>query len=130
MPSTCQLDSHPGQDWNASHTSFDGGRNDGFVSGSGPVAMGYWDNTDIPFYYGLGQTFPSCDRYFCSVMAQTYPNRRFLIAGTAAGIVSTSTATSSLPAPQRHDLRTPRAHGISWQNYYQDLPSVAVIRRH
>ena len=48
MPSTCQLDAHPGQDWNASHTSFNNGRNDGFVKGSGPVAMGYWDEHRHP----------------------------------------------------------------------------------
>ena len=59
MPSTCQLDAHPGQNWNASHTSFNNGRNDGFVKASGPVAMGYWDGTDIPFYYGLARDVPA-----------------------------------------------------------------------
>ena len=49
MPSTCQLDAQPGQDWNASHTSFNNGRNDGFVEArSGPVAMGYWDEHRHP----------------------------------------------------------------------------------
>jgi len=33
----------------------------------------------------LGKTFPLADRWFGSVLAQTYPNRRFLKAGTAAG---------------------------------------------
>src|SRR5262249_38765184 len=42
MPSTCQLHAHPGQNWVASHTSYNNGRNDGFVRASGPVAMGYW----------------------------------------------------------------------------------------
>src|SRR5262249_28545255 len=40
MPSACQLNGHPGQNWNASHISYNGGRNDGFVLASGPVAMG------------------------------------------------------------------------------------------
>src|SRR5437899_5100197 len=43
MPSTCQLDRVPRQDWVASHTAFNNGRNDGFVKASSPVAMGYWD---------------------------------------------------------------------------------------
>ena len=59
MPSTCQLHGAPGQNWVASHTSFDNGRNDGFVKASGPVAMGYWDETDIPFYYGLAKHVPA-----------------------------------------------------------------------
>src|SRR3954453_5348144 len=31
MPSTCQLERAPGQNWIASHTAFANGRNDGFV---------------------------------------------------------------------------------------------------
>jgi phospholipase C len=128
MPSTCQLESHPGQNWNASHLSYNDGRNDGFVQASGPVAMGYWDGTDIPFYYGLAETFPVCDRFFCSTLAQTYPNRRFLIAGTAAGIVSTSNEALVAPTPPNGTIFDRLdAHDIPWLNYYNDLPSVAVI---
>jgi phospholipase C len=128
MPSTCQLSGHPGQAWNTSHTAFDNGRNDGFVKGSGPVAMGYWDGSDIPFYYGLGQTFPVCDRWFCSVLAQTYPNRRFLMAGTAAGIVTTTAQGLTAPPPPNGTIFDRfAAHGIPWRNYYTDLPSTAII---
>jgi phospholipase C len=127
MPSTCQLNDEPGQNWNASHTAWNRGRNDGFVKASGPVAMGYWDETDLPFYYGLGSTFAVCDRWFCSVLAQTYPNRRFLIAGTAAGVVSTSIPALSVPVPNGTIFDRFHAHGISWRNYYTDLPSSAVV---
>ena len=128
MPSTCQLHNVPGQAWNTSHTAFDNGRNDGFVRGSGPVAMGFWDGSDIPFYYGLAQTFPVCDRWFCSVLAQTYPNRRFLMAGTAAGIVTTTTQGLTAPPPPNGTIFDRfAAHGISWRNYFTDLPSAAII---
>ncbi|HUI49026.1 MAG TPA: alkaline phosphatase family protein [Acidimicrobiia bacterium] len=128
MPSTCQLNGAPGQNWIASHTAFDNGRNDGFVRASGPVAMGYWDKSDIPFYYGLAGTFPLLDRYFCSVQAQTYPNRRFLIAGTASGVVSTSTSNLDKFRPANGTILD-RLHryGISWRNYFSDLPGTAVI---
>ena len=128
MPSTCQLRAKPGQDWVSSHTSYGGGRNDGFVKASGPVAMGYWDETDIPFYYGLARQFPVCDRYFCSTLAQTYPNRRFLIAGTASGIVTTSISNITKFAPANGTIFDRlQAHGISWRDYSTDLPGVAVI---
>jgi phospholipase C len=128
MPSTCQLDRVPRQDWLASHTSFDNGRNDGFVKASGPVAMGYWDETDIPFYYGLANAFPVCDRFFCSTLAQTYPNRRFLLAGTASGVVSTSTSNLDKFFPANGTiLDRLHAHGISWLDYATDLPAVDVI---
>ncbi|HTD51302.1 MAG TPA: alkaline phosphatase family protein [Acidimicrobiia bacterium] len=128
MPSTCQLHAHPAQDWNSSHTAYNNGRNDGFVKGSGPVAMGYWDGRDIPFYYGLAQTFPVADRYFCSVLAQTYPNRRFLVAGTAAGIISTS--GPDLVAPEPHNgtiFERLDTYGITWRNYYNDLPAAVGV---
>jgi phospholipase C len=128
MPSTCQLHAHPGQNWVASHTSYDNGRNDGFVRASGPVAMGYWDRTDIPFYYDLASTFPLCDRFFCSVLAQTYPNRRFLLAGTASGVVTTSASNlGQFPPTNGTILDRLHAHGISWRDYYTDLPAVGVI---
>jgi phospholipase C len=128
MPSTCQLNGAPGQNWVASQTSFADGRNDGFVRASGPVAMGYWDETDIPFCYGLAKAFPVCDRYFCSTLAQTYPNRRFLIAGTASGVVTTSASNLDKFRPANGTiLDRLHAHGISWRNYYTDLPGVAVI---
>jgi phospholipase C len=128
MPSTCQISGHPGQAWDTSHTAYDNGRNDGFVTGSGPVAMGYWDSTDIPFYYGLAKTFPVADRWFCSVLAQTYPNRRFLMAGTAAGIISTDVADLTAPAPPNGTIFDRlSAHKISWKNYYTDVPSMLII---
>jgi phospholipase C len=130
MPSTCQLNSKPGQNWVASHTSYAGGRNDGFVKASGPVAMGYWDETDIPFYYGLARAFPLCDRYFCSTLAQTYPNRRFLIAGTASGIVTTNISNiTKFEPPNGTIFDRLHAHGISWRDYSTDLPGVAVIAK-
>jgi phospholipase C len=128
MPSTCQLNGHPGQNWNASHISFANGRNDGFVLASGPVAMGYWTEDDLPFYYGLARTFPLARRWFGSTLCQTYPNRRFLMAGTAAGIISTSTDSLLAPGPPNGNIFDRLdAHGIGWLNYYSDLPSIGIL---
>jgi phospholipase C len=128
MPSTCQLHALPGQDWNRSHVSWNGGRNDGFVKASTAVAMGYWDEQDLPFYYGLARTFPLSDRWFGSVLAQTYPNRRFLMAGTAAGIVSTTADALNAPPPPNGTIFDRfQSRGISWRNYFTDLPSAAII---
>jgi len=131
MPSTCQLIARPGQDWNSSHISYNDGLNDGFVLASGPVAMGYWTGEDIPFYYGLARTFPLASRWFGSTLCQTYPNRRFLMAGTAAGIINTSTAALAAPPPPNGNIfERLDAHGISWLNYYSDLPSVFILSKY
>jgi phospholipase C len=127
-PGTCQLDHVPGQNWIASHTSYDNGKNDGFVKASGPAAMGYWDGSQMPFYYALANTFPVCDRYFCSVMAQTYPNRRFLLAGTASGITTTNIKNVSTNAPANGTILDQfHAHNITWMDYYTDLPASLVL---
>ncbi len=128
MPSACQSENQPSQAWNASHIAYADGRNDGFVLGSGRVAMGYWTGEDIPFYYGLARTFPLASRWFSSTLCQTYPNRRFLMAGTAAGIVSTTAAALSAPAPPNGNIfERLDAHGIRWANYHSDVPSVAIL---
>jgi phospholipase C len=128
MPSPCQSNSGPSQAWNPSHVSFAGGKNDGFVLGSGPVAMGYWTGDDIPFYYGLARTFPLASRWFSSTLCQTYPNRRFLMAGTAAGIISTDAAALTAPAPPNGNIfERLDAHKITWRNYHSDLPSALIL---
>ncbi len=128
MANACQSNG-PSQSWNSSHVSYNGGRNDGFVRGSGPVAMGYFSSEQIPFYYSLAKTFPLCDRWFSSVLAQTYPNRRFLMAGTAYGIVSTDTKYLLGPSPANGTIFDQlNAHGISWRDYFNDLPQVGLFK--
>jgi phospholipase C len=119
MPTTCQLDGHPAQDWLASHTQFDGGHLDGFVeSGSGPVSMGYWDHSDQPFYYSLASVFPIADRYFCPVLGQTFPNRRYLIGATSIGMINDTTpAFTDYPANGTIFDRLD-AVGVTWKDYY------------
>ena len=116
------------QSWTASHVAWDHGKNDGFVRACGPGAMGYWDSRNLPFYYGMAETFPVGDRYFCSVMAQTYPNRRFLIAATAYGDIDTDIsgiAFSNFPNGTIFDRLD--SYNISWTDYYYDLPTCALV---
>ena len=125
MPNPCQVQGHPYNTWKAAHTSFDGGRMDGFVkSQSGPVAMGFYDQQLMPFTSSLASVFPICDRYFCSVMAQTYPNRRFLMAGTSMGLLY-DYFNNDRP-PNGTIFESLNRYGIPWRNYYSDLPSTLI----
>ncbi len=117
--SPCQQPAHPNQDWNASHLAWNGGRNDGFVQAGTAAAMWYWDGHDLPFTYSLVEHFPVGERYFASVLAQTYPNRRFLFCGTASGLTATSNATYTVPAANGTIFDRLLHHGISWKNYVQ-----------
>ena len=87
MPTTCQVLGKPSQSWQDSHIQFAAGRNTGFVeSGSGPVAMGYWQEANQPLY-SIASQFPIADRYFCSILGPTFPNRRYLISATSLGMI-------------------------------------------
>src|SRR5579884_2044416 len=127
--SACQANFHVSQSWDASHRSWNGGRNDGFVTapGNSRDAMAYWTGADLPFYWSLASVFPVCDRYFSSVMAQTYPNRRFLIAGSAFGQTSDPLPSPSDPNPRPSGFGTVfdmlNAFGICWKDYFVDLPT-------
>ncbi|MGH3169961.1 MAG: alkaline phosphatase family protein [Trebonia sp.] len=137
MPTTCQLASQPSQEWLASHNAYDNGKNDGFVRTPisitestivGGVAMGYWTGDDLPFTYSLAGQFPIGDRWFCSVLGQTYPNRRYLIAGTSAGMTDDgglSEALIPVPAPNGTVFNLLDAYGISWENYVSSYPTGA-----
>jgi phospholipase C len=121
--------SHVSQSWKATHDQIDGGAMDGFVRSAGATEpMGYYTQEVLPFAYSLANTFTLVDRWFCSVPGPTYPNRRFLLAGTAFG--GTVTSIASL-------LDRPPANGtifdhlssqqISWANYFTDIPMTSVI---
>ena len=70
--------------WNILHASWNGGKQDGWVTshrlsddGSGPLTMGYHTRDDLPFHYALADAFTICDGYHCSVMGPTNPNRYY-----------------------------------------------------
>jgi phospholipase C len=136
MPTTCQLSSQPSQTWYAAHTSYDNGTMDGFVrtpvslgssTTSGPVTMGYWTGADLPFTYSLASTFPIGDRWFCSLLGQTFPNRRYLIAGTSAGMTDDEGVSDlSLVVPVAGTIfNLLDKYGISWENYVASYPTGA-----
>ncbi len=115
------------QSWDTSHLCWDGGTNMGFAEHCGAASMGYNTAEHFPFYYSLARSFPIGDRYFCSVMAQTYPNRRFLIAGTALGDVTTDSTGITFSLPPNGTIFTRLdAHGITWKDYYPDVPTAAL----
>jgi phospholipase C len=117
-------------DWTETHKAVDHGHMDGFArTGVGALStMTYWEEPDIPFYYSLARTFTLANRWFCSVPAPTFPNRRFLLAGTAYGNLTTDIdSLKDAPPPNGTTFDRLSHYGISWRNYFVDLPGTGVI---
>jgi phospholipase C len=124
-PSLCQAGG-PSQSWTPTHHEIDGGRMDGFAAVA-DTSMLYWDQPDLPFYYSLANTFTVGNRWFCSAPCQTYPNRRFLLAGTAFGLISTDVSSITQDPPNGTIFDRLQAHGVSWRDYFSDIPATGVI---
>src|SRR5262245_45796312 len=46
------------------------------------LTLGYYDRSDLPFYYALADAFTICDQNFCSSLTGTTANRLHLMTGT------------------------------------------------
>jgi len=127
----CVADTDHG--WVASHRQWDDEKNDGFaVSNSiasdptGSRAMGYYEQTDLPFYYDLASTFAISDRYFCSVLGPTYPNRMYLYGGTSFGIVTTDPSVLA-PSGAANIFATMTDKGIDWKEYQSQIAASLIF---
>jgi phospholipase C len=47
--------------------------------------MGYFEDTDLNYYYFMASNFATSDRWFSPVMSRTQPNRMYLLAATSQG---------------------------------------------
>ena len=137
LTSTTQVNNDPSQNWHSSHIQYADGRCDGFAAavaralpGADPaVPMGYWTEDDLPFYYGLARTFPLADHWFSSCLVPTFPNRRFLISGTAHGLID-DLPWDIIDYPQTgtiFDVLT--KHRIAWVNYHNVRHYSVLLRR-
>ena len=112
------------QNWNSSHAQFNGGRNNGFVTNvNSSTPMGYLTPSQLPVTYALAKRFPVSDRYFCSLLGQTLPNRRYYFSGTSSGQVNDDLSSLSLPAANGTIFDRLDAGNVSWLVYYANLPS-------
>lgn len=118
----------PPHSWEAGHAQYNDGANDGFVLRyGGPGVMQYQTRTDVPITWALADEYAVCDRYFCSVMSSTWPNRFYAHCGTSAGMPG-----NDWPTEGSYPLPNVWAHlaeaGVSAQYYYSDLPFLMLVR--
>lgn len=81
--------------------------------------LGYYDQTDLPFYYEVAARFATSDRFYSRVAANTIPNRMYEFAATSFGHAFPP-PTGHKPFDQATIFRALNQAGISWRYYYQD----------
>jgi len=110
--------------WNGTHREWNGGAMDGFTAANvnpadptGRRTMGYYDRRDFPFYYALYRKFATGDRFFCSLLSQTFPNRFYLLAGTSFGHIRNDFFSGATEFAQPTVFNRLDEAGVTWKIY-------------
>ncbi len=112
---------HPDPDhsWVGGRVEYDGGAMDGWLRAgmNDSYAIGYYEETDRPFFNALARNYTTCDRFFASIMAETYPNRIFQHAAQTDRLTNTLDI-STLPTIWDRLAE----HDVSAKYYFSDVP--------
>ena len=112
----------PDHSFEGGRLQFNGGRLDGFRRGDNDdFALGYYTEADLPLFGPLLKQATTFDRYFCSILGPTYPNRLYTHAA-ATDRISNTTETSSLATIWDRLA----AAGVPARYYFSDLPVLAL----
>jgi phospholipase C len=125
LHSTHHLTERQGCGFNDPDHSYEGGRIqlnhgrcDGFRRGANDdFALGYYTAADLPFFRQLVSQSTVFDRWFCSILSMTYPNRYYTHAGRTER-VDNSLVFSEMPTIWDRL----RAAGVPATYYFSDLP--------
>ncbi len=112
---------------------YNNGAMNGFVSSlnrrkqDGRVSMGYYDGSDLPFYWNLADQFVLFDRFFSSAKSGSFANHYFWVTGTAPPAESVRKPGEPFVEPATiFDLLEER--GITWKFYVQNYdPSITYL---
>ena len=112
---------HPDPDhsYGGGRVQYNGGAMDGFLrSGRNDTfAIGYYVEEDRPFYSALARNYTALDRYFCSILGPTFPNR-FFMHSAQTDRLSNTPDISQLPTIWDQLA----AAGVSGRYYFGNLP--------
>jgi phospholipase C len=130
----------PPHSWDAAHSDYNAGLNDGFgqyqlqfPTADPNIPMGYYTRSTLPVYYALADQFTVCDAWHSSLLSSTWPNRKYLHSGKR----DEDNDTQSLPTfpgfrttpfyNVLEDTPNPEFPGsnLTWKCYFSDLPFLA-----
>jgi len=75
--------------WSVAHQAYDNGKMDGFVAAERSIlTMGYYDSTDIPYYWDYANQYVLDDNFFSSLMGPSFPNHLYIVSGTSGPVTN------------------------------------------
>jgi phospholipase C len=108
--------------WSSGHLAWNHGRHNQWVDQKQDVmTMGYLKREDVSFHYALADAFTVCDSYFCSVHANTAPNRVYLWSGTIDARNAYGKKSNGPGFGERHHV-----NGYTWTTYPERLEKAGV----
>jgi phospholipase C len=124
---------HPDPDhsWEGGRQQVNGGKMDGFLrSGDNDVfSVGYYAEQDLPFIGHAAKAFTTYDRFFCSLLASTYPNREYMHAAQSYGKVDNSfpeVGFQDQGFPDTTIFAALKARNVDSRYFFNDLPVSAL----
>lgn len=99
--------------WTAGHDS----RADGYYDVNGVRVMGYYDWTDLNYYYFMATNFATSDRWFNPIMTRTESNRDYILAATSQGYVYPIGSNGEHLITELPIFAELQNAGISWKIY-------------
>jgi phospholipase C len=114
----------PDHSYKGGRLQYNGGKMNGFLSDTAndSFAISYYEAKDRPFMSKLAGAYTTCDRYFCSILAPTYPNRFFQHAAQTDRL-DDSLNKSTLPTIWD---QLNQSGGPTGRYYYCDVPFIAM----
>jgi phospholipase C len=91
---------------------------------NGQRVMGYYDDSDLPYYYFMATQFAISDHWFSPLMSNTPSSRLYAMAATSQGVIDKP--LTQIKAPTIFDEL--QAAGITWKNYVQDFPNGSSLK--
>jgi phospholipase C len=94
----------------------------GYTDTAGIRAMGYYDSSDLNYYYFMASNFATSDRWFSPAMDRTQLNRMYLFAATSQGYAYPpgTNANDNAPLTAATIFDSLQKAGISWKVYETD----------
>lgn len=86
---------------------------------SGLRALGFYDQTDLPYYYELATQFATSDAFHSSLLSNTFPNRSYLFCATSQGRIRPDPAGHA-PWTCPTIFSSLQNAGVKWEYYYTD----------